>query len=75
MLADLAIAWVLTEPAVASVIAGASKVKHIIANARAVLWKLGQEEVTEIQAILGDKDQTWEKRANLALPLWLVQRL
>ncbi len=58
MLADLAIAWVLTEPAVASVIAGASKVEQIVANARAALWKLSQEEVIEIRAILGDEEQS-----------------
>lgn len=57
-LADLAIAWVLTEPAVASVIAGASKAEHVDANARAASWKLSQEEVIEIQTILGDEEQT-----------------
>ena len=54
-LADLAIAWLLAEPAVASVMTGASKVEHIVANARAASWKLSQEEVAEVRRILGDE--------------------
>jgi aryl-alcohol dehydrogenase-like predicted oxidoreductase len=51
-LADLAIAWVLVEPAVSTVLTGASSPEQIIANARAASWKLSQEEVREIRAIL-----------------------
>jgi len=57
-LADLAIAWLLTEPVVASVITGASSAEQIVANARAASWKLSQEEVAEIRAILGDEEQS-----------------
>jgi aryl-alcohol dehydrogenase-like predicted oxidoreductase len=56
-LADLAIAWLLAEPAVASVMTGASKVEHIVANARAASWKLGQEEVAEVRGILAGEKQ------------------
>jgi aryl-alcohol dehydrogenase-like predicted oxidoreductase len=51
-LADLAIAWVLAEPAVISVLAGASSEEQIAANARAAAWKLDEGERSEIRAIL-----------------------
>jgi diketogulonate reductase-like aldo/keto reductase len=35
-------------------------VEHIVANARAASWKLSQEEVIEIRAMLGDEERTWE---------------
>lgn len=56
-LADLAIVWLLAEPAVASVMTGASKVEHIAANARAASWKLSSKEVAEIRVALGDETQ------------------
>ena len=52
-LADLAIAWVLAEPAVIAVLTGASSKEQIAANARAAAWKLGEGELAEIEAILG----------------------
>jgi aryl-alcohol dehydrogenase-like predicted oxidoreductase len=52
-LADLAIAWLLAEPAVASVLTGASNEDQIAANARAASWKLTFDEVAQIRAILG----------------------
>jgi len=57
-LADLAIAWLLTEPVVASVLTGASSAEQIAANARAASWKLSSEEVAEIRIILGNEAQT-----------------
>jgi aryl-alcohol dehydrogenase-like predicted oxidoreductase len=51
-LADLAIAWVLAEPAVISVLTGASSAEQIAANARAASWRLGEDELIEIRAIL-----------------------
>jgi aryl-alcohol dehydrogenase-like predicted oxidoreductase len=57
-LADLAIAWLLSEPAVASVMTGASKVEHIVANARAASWRLSQDEVVEVRRILEDENRT-----------------
>ena len=51
-LADLAIAWVLSEPAVATVLAGASSDEQMAANAKAGSWILGSEEIDEIRVIL-----------------------
>lgn len=54
-LADLAIAWLLAELAVASVLTGASSEDQISANARAASWKLNSDEVAQIRGILGDE--------------------
>jgi aryl-alcohol dehydrogenase-like predicted oxidoreductase len=51
-LADLAIAWLLAEPVVATVITGASSADQIAANARAAAWKLSASEAAEVRAIL-----------------------
>ena len=51
-LADLAIAWVLAEPAVIAVLTGASSEEQIAANARAASWTLDEAEVAEIRAML-----------------------
>lgn len=51
-LADLAIAWLLAEPAVASVITGASSPEQIAANAQAASWKLDEAELAQVRAIL-----------------------
>ncbi len=51
-LADLAIAWLLAQPRVASVIAGATKPEQIKINAAAAGWVLTPEEVTKIRGIL-----------------------
>jgi aryl-alcohol dehydrogenase-like predicted oxidoreductase len=51
-LADLAIAWVLAEPAVISVLTGASSEEQIAANASAASWKLSEEELAEIEEVL-----------------------
>lgn len=53
-LADLAIAWVLAEPVVSTVLAGASSPEQMAANARAAAWKLSAEEVDEVRALLED---------------------
>lgn len=57
-LAELAVAWLLTRPAVCSVIAGASRPEHVVVNSGAGDWKLSGEELEEIGAILGDHDKT-----------------
>ena len=54
-IADLAIAWVLSEPAVPTVLVGASSDEQMAANARAALWKLNTDEVDTIRAILQDE--------------------
>jgi len=51
-LADLAIAWVLAEPVVSTVLAGASSPEQMAANARAASWALSAEEVGAVRAIL-----------------------
>ncbi len=53
-LANLAIAWLLAESAVATVITGASRPEQIAANARAASWQLDAAELTQVRAILGE---------------------
>lgn len=52
-LADLAIAWLLAEPAVSSVLTGASSAQQITANASAASWVLSEDDVSEVRAMLG----------------------
>ena len=49
---DLALAWLLAQPAVSTVIAGASSVAQIEANAAAAGWTLCAEELRQIDAAL-----------------------
>ncbi|MDA0748614.1 MAG: aldo/keto reductase, partial [bacterium] len=49
---DLAFAWLLANPAVSSVIAGATKPEQVAANAQAVAWKLTTEEKEAVDQIL-----------------------
>jgi aryl-alcohol dehydrogenase-like predicted oxidoreductase len=55
-LAELAVAWLLTRPAVCSVIVGASSPEHVQANSGTCDWKLSGDELEEIGSILGDGD-------------------
>jgi aryl-alcohol dehydrogenase-like predicted oxidoreductase len=57
-LLDLAIAWLLGEPLVSSVIAGVTKVEYVAANASAGEWKLTPEEMAEVRAILEGTEGT-----------------
>lgn len=50
---DLAFAWLLAQPAVASVIAGATSPDQVFANARAGEWKLSAEDVKAIDDAVG----------------------
>ena len=50
-LLELAFSWLLAQPTVASVIAGASNLEQIQQNVSAATWKLSPEELTEIDAI------------------------
>jgi aryl-alcohol dehydrogenase-like predicted oxidoreductase len=52
-LLELANSWLLAQPAVASVIAGAKSPGQVRANAAAVEWKLTTGELTELRPILG----------------------
>jgi aryl-alcohol dehydrogenase-like predicted oxidoreductase len=49
---ELAFAWLLAKPTVGSVIAGATTVTQVHANAAAT-WRLSPEEVAEVDAITG----------------------
>ena len=49
---ELAIAWLAAKPAVASVIAGATKPEQCWANVKAADWVLTEEEVQEVDAIV-----------------------
>lgn len=49
---DLAFAWLLANPCVSSVIAGATKPEQVTANAATVGWNLSEEEMAEIDQIL-----------------------
>jgi aryl-alcohol dehydrogenase-like predicted oxidoreductase len=51
-LLDLAFAWLLGQPRVASVISGASKPAQVAANAAAGAWILTPAEVTEVTALV-----------------------
>jgi 1-deoxyxylulose-5-phosphate synthase len=51
-LPDLAVAWLLAEPAVATVPVGASKPEHVLANARASDWQFSTEDLAAVRAIL-----------------------
>ena len=51
-LVELAIAWLLGEPMVSSVIAGVSSVAHVVPNAGAADWVLSQDEMTVIRGIV-----------------------
>jgi len=52
---ELAIAWLLANPSVCSVIAGASKPEQIVANACSLDWRLTPQDLQEIDAILQNK--------------------
>lgn len=49
---ELALAWLLAQPQVCSVISGLTKLEHLQANAKAADWILSKDDVAEIQMIL-----------------------
>jgi aryl-alcohol dehydrogenase-like predicted oxidoreductase len=51
-LAHLAVAWLLAQPRVASVISGATQPEQVAANAAAADWLLSADELQEIKAAL-----------------------
>jgi len=53
-LLDLAIAWLAANPTVASVIAGATKVDQVVANAAGAGWTLTPSEASEVDLIARD---------------------
>ncbi len=52
-LLDLAFAWLLAQPVIPSVIAGATKPEQIDANVDASNWKLTPEQKAEVDALVG----------------------
>jgi aryl-alcohol dehydrogenase-like predicted oxidoreductase len=53
-LLELAFAWLLAHPVVASVIAGATKPEQVVANAAAAEWQLTAADVAEIDAVIAE---------------------
>ena len=51
-LLELAMAWLLARPAVASVIAGATKPEQAQANAAAAGWTLTEDDLRDIDAVI-----------------------
>ena len=51
---ELAFAWLLAEPIVASVIAGASSPEQVKQNVAAVEWELTSDDYAEVTAILDE---------------------
>ncbi len=51
---ELAFAWLLADPLISSVIAGATKIDQVKSNVAASSWILSPEEVAEVNALLGD---------------------
>ncbi|MEO7003365.1 MAG: aldo/keto reductase [Ktedonobacterales bacterium] len=49
---ELALAWLASRPAVATVIAGTTRPEQVAANARAAEWRLGAEDMQAIDELL-----------------------
>ena len=55
---ELAEAWLLAQPAVCSVISGATKVEHVVKNAGAADWALSEDDLEEIATILDSQEES-----------------
>ena len=55
---ELAQAWLMAQPQVCSVISGATRLDHVLSNAKAAEWILSQEDVAAINAILRPGQQS-----------------
>ena len=51
-LLELAFAWLIANPTISSVIAGATKAEQVESNANAAEWHLTGEEMTELDSLL-----------------------
>lgn len=49
---DLAFSWLLSQPAIPSVIAGATTPDQVSENAKKAEWKLTEDELTEVKELL-----------------------
>lgn len=54
-MAELAVAWLLAQPQIASVISGATTPEHVAANAKGAGWALAADELQSVNEILGVK--------------------
>jgi len=50
-LSELAISWLLTRPAISTVIAGATKPAQVEANVKSIKWELSGDELNEVDNI------------------------
>lgn len=55
-LLELAFAWLLAQPAVVSVIAGATRPEQVVANAASTSWRLDPADMAEVDLILTGKN-------------------
>jgi aryl-alcohol dehydrogenase-like predicted oxidoreductase len=53
---ELAVAWLLAQPMMGSVICGATRPEQVADNAKAVEWKLTDQELEEVRGILTAPD-------------------
>ena len=51
-MAELAIAWLLGQPPITSVIAGVTRVEQVDANVKAAAWRLTGDELAEVRKVL-----------------------
>jgi aryl-alcohol dehydrogenase-like predicted oxidoreductase len=56
-LLELAISWLASQPAVASVIVGATRLEQVQANAAAAGWRITQDDLSAIEAIVAKEGQ------------------
>ncbi len=52
--AELALAWLASQPAVSTIIAGARRPEQVTANTKAAEWRLTPEELAEIDRVLAE---------------------
>jgi aryl-alcohol dehydrogenase-like predicted oxidoreductase len=67
-MAELALAWVLRRPELASAIVGASRPEQVHANARASGTQLTPDTLAAVEEALGDTPVKEPTLANLARP-------
>lgn len=70
-LTELAFAWLLAHPEVSTVIAGATSLEQVSANAKAGDWELSATEMAELDTILNVLAATWDSpTAHMGSPAW-----
>jgi aryl-alcohol dehydrogenase-like predicted oxidoreductase len=55
-MSELAVAWLLAQPQIASVISGATRVEQVQANAKAAAWTLSADDLQQIEEVLSISD-------------------